>query len=588
LLRARHAGAVATTRRASFSLAALSLLLTVAGSPELAAQTPGKGSIVPELTEQQFEAKANEAKRGKRLDLRLPAMSRPRPAASTKALFVLKAVELAGVTTFSRDEMAESYRALLGRPVSELDLLHIVERITERYRQSGFVLSRAILSPQDVDNGRLRITVLEGRIDDIVLKGDGAERFSVRRLLQPMLAQRPLRLETLERRLLLVSDTPGVRISDVSIDEIGEATGSFRLVVHVQTWRVWAGLDLDNRGTPAIGPLQAFIATAFNSQAFGGETLAVNLSTNPDEGRELRFGSLLLDAPLGSDGARFGLSASYSDIWPGDERRATHGHIQTESYVMSGSIASLRAQDASLWLSAIAAIRNEEESSSLGTVYQDRIRAIGFRAAYQLHDAFQGSNYMVLNIRRGLDILGASEKGSALLSRADGSGEFSKAHISLTRLQKLSEQWALVLSGAAQVSSTGLLASEEFYLGGAQFGRAFRTGDVGGDAGLAAFAEVRFEQRLENPFIRSYQLYGFVDTGTVWDRSTGGDRISLSSFGGGLRLSLHDSLVASLEIAAPMGDYSASSSDGGPTVFFTLSRSFKSCPDQPILFCPAN
>jgi hemolysin activation/secretion protein len=111
---------------------------------------------------------------------------------------------------------------------------------------------------------------------------------------------------------------------------------------------------------------------------------------------------------------------------------------------------------------------------------------------------------------------------------------------------------------------------------------------VSGDGGAAAFAEVRFDQRLEGQLVKSFQLYGFADTGTVWGRSFGGSRISLLSFGGGLRLSLVDSFVASFELAMPMGDYSASSSDGGATLFFTLSRSFKSCSDGSVFLCPAN
>ncbi len=138
-----------------------------------AAEPGAKASIVPELTERQFEAKAVEAKRVKRLDLRLPAVRNTRPAASAKPLFVLEMVQVAGATVFSKEAIATSYRPLLRKTVSELDLLNIVESITERYHASGYTLSRAILSPQDIDNGRLRITVLEGRIDDIVIKGNG-------------------------------------------------------------------------------------------------------------------------------------------------------------------------------------------------------------------------------------------------------------------------------------------------------------------------------------------------------------------------------------------------------------------------------
>ena len=320
----------------------------------------------------------------------------------------------------------------------------------------------------------------------------------------------------------------------------------------------------------------------------GGETLMVNLSTIPDASRELRFGGISFDVPLGTQGARLGLAASYSDIWPDDERRAWHGRIQTESYTLSGTIVPLRARESSLWLTAFAAIRNAEETSLVGTVYQDRIRAVGLNAAYQMRDAFEGSSYVSLNVRQGLDILGASEIGGALLSRANGSSEFSKAYVTLTRQQRLSENWSVVVSGAAQAASTALLASEEFYLGGPLFGRAFRGGDVSGDAGVASFAEVRFDQSWEGAFVKGYQVYAFVDTGAVWDRDIGDDHVSLSSFGGGLRVLLQDGLRAGFEVAVPLGDYAPSSNDGGPTVFLTLSRSFKSCSDEFFLFCPSN
>ena len=137
-----------------------------------------------------------------------------------------------------------------------------------------------------------------------------------------------------------------------------------------------------------------------------------------------------------------------------------------------------------------------------------------------MRDAFEGSSYVSLNVRQGLDILGASETGGALLSRANGSSEFSKAYVTLTRQQRLSENWSVVVSGAAQAASTALLASEEFYLGGPLFGRAFRGGDVSGDAGVASFAEARFDQSWEGVFVKGYQVYAFVDTGAVWDRAS--------------------------------------------------------------------
>ncbi len=52
------------------------------------------------------------------------------------------------------------------------------------YRDAGYHLSRAIVPAQDLKNGRVRIQVIEGKIADIVLKGNGAEQFGIRPLLR--------------------------------------------------------------------------------------------------------------------------------------------------------------------------------------------------------------------------------------------------------------------------------------------------------------------------------------------------------------------------------------------------------------------
>ncbi len=558
----------------------ISLLIPAAAFAE-----PANRGIAPRA-ERQFEAKANEAKR-RPAQFKLPILDTLQPAGGKEPLFVLQSVTVTGATVFASDTFIQDYRAFLGTRVSEQDLAAVVQSITERYRQNGYTLSRAVLLPQDIRKGHVRITVLEGGVDDIVLKGDQAGRFGAQRQLEPIRAHRPIKLATLERHLLAVSDTPGVRIVDVNIEEIEPTTGRFRLLVQLETWHVWTAFDLDNYGSSDIGPLQTFIGTAFNSVAVGGDTVAINLATVPDSPRELRFGSLGLDAPVGSAGARIAAVASYSDISPDDERRAVDGRIRTDHYGISGTFAPLRTREASLWLTGLVGLRNAEETSSVEKVYQDRIRYAGLVGAYQRIDG-DVSSYLAVGLRQGLDILDASDEGDLLLSRANASSEFAKAYVTFTRLQRFSDRLSLLFAGAAQVASGPLFSSEAFYLGGPLFGRAFRGDDISGDEGLSGLAELRYDQSLEGNLIKSYQLYVFLDGGAVWDHATGyGDRASLSSFGVGLRLALTDDLRAGVEVAMPIGDYSPSSSDGGPRVFFTISRSFKACTDR-LSFCSPN
>ena len=70
-----------------------------------------------------------------------------------------------------------------------------------------------------------------------------------------------------------------------------------------------------------------------------------------------------------------------------------------------------------------------------------------------------------------------------------------------------------------------------------------RNKGVGSD-GILAVA-----QNPNADFFKSYQLYSFIDRGTVWNRSGNDDRLSLSSAGGGVRLYFAGALQADLAIA---------------------------------------
>ena len=64
----------------------------------------------------------------------------------------------------------------------------------------------------------MKIKLIEGRIAELVVKGDDDDAFGVRRMLDPVLTEAPSRLATLERQLLLVNDLPGVRVADSALE----------------------------------------------------------------------------------------------------------------------------------------------------------------------------------------------------------------------------------------------------------------------------------------------------------------------------------------------------------------------------------
>ena len=502
------------TVRFGFELLLL-LMLSVIVSPAPATAQASQPGFDPRQTEKRFDAPQSERSPADRSALRMPRLARQEGRADSKPLFDLRQVLLTGARAIPNDQLIRAYQPYLGKKVSQADLVTIAEAVSDLYRAAGFHLSRAIVPPQDIKDGRIRLQVIEGGITEVALKGEGAEQFGVRPLLDAVMAEQPSRLATLERQLLLINGRPGVRIADTALEEIGVATGRFRLVVDVRTWHVYTAFGVDNLGSSAVGPWQTYATGAFNSYLLPGDTLAINLSTIPTDRRQLAFGRLSYDVPLGTDGARIGASALYSEVRPGDIRRLFNDNTRTESFEIHGSVVPLLSQNAALTLISAANFSNVSERDVFGPLYQDHIRTVSLTSNYWLQDNFGGNNYFTLTWRQGLDIFGASHRDDDFLSRDGASANFSVMDFWFTRYQTLSEAWSVKLSAAGQIASGPLFTSQQFYLGGAAFGRGYGSAEISGDNGIAGSLELRFDQKLSFQYLTGYQLYGFADAGAA-------------------------------------------------------------------------
>ncbi|WP_244608014.1 ShlB/FhaC/HecB family hemolysin secretion/activation protein [Bradyrhizobium vignae] len=487
----------------------------------------------------------------------------------------------AGSLRISPDRIAAVYQPYLAKKVSQADLAAIAGTISDLYREAGFHLSRAIVPPQDIADGHVRIQVIEGAIVQAELKGDGAEQFGVRPMLGPVLAEQPSRLATLERQLFLISGKPGVRITDTALEEIGGTTGRFRLTVYLKPWHVFSSFGLDNLGSSSVGPWQTYATGAFNSYLAPGDALAVNLSTIANDPRELGFVRLSYDALVGVDGVRLGASVLYSAVRPGDARRLDSDITTTEAFEVRASAVPFMSQSSGLTLTVAGTFSNVSEHDIYGPWYNDHIRTVSLTADYRLQDRFGGTNLATLTYRHGLDIFGASHFDDDLLSRDGASSNFSVLNFWFTRYQTLNDAWSLKLSAASQTASRPLVTSQQFYLGGAAFGRGYGAAEISGDNGLAGSAELRFDQKLNFRYWAGYQLYVFGDAGAVWnDGYRLSDGLSLTSAGAGVRFFLPYDLQADLGVAVPLSYRAPDNERRSPRFLFTLSSAFRLCPDR--------
>lgn len=547
-------------------------------APTSAQQAPSTG-FDPRQTEKRFDIWQSEQGQPQRTANLRRVTGAPGPA-SPKPLFNLRTVHVTGATAVPAGDIATIYEPYLGKMVSQADLVAIAAGISDLYRARGYHLSRAIVPPQDIDGGRVRIQVVEGRIVEVAVAGDRADHFGIPQLLAPLREQQPAQLGTLERQLLLINERPGVRVVDTAVDEIGPASGRFRLSVKVQTWSVFTSFGFDNLGSRAVGPWQGFATAAYNSMLAPGDSLAVNFSTVPDTPRELSFGRLSYDVPVGTDGLRFGATALHSEVQPGDYRREFNDRTVTNSVELRTSIIPIQRQAESLSLTLATGFSNVSEADNFGKIYDDHIRTVGLTADYRLRDTFGGTNYLTLAYRKGLDIFGASQTDD-FVSRAGAAPTFAMLGGWFTRYQPLTDAWSVKFSAAGQAASGPLYTSQQFYLGGAAFGRGYGSAEISGDNGVAGSAELRFDQSLSAGPLRGYQVYGFVESGAVWNSGYGINQgLSLTSAGGGVRFFLADNLTAGVGFAYPLTYRPPENPDRHPRLLFSLSNSFRLCPER--------
>ena len=325
--------------------ASVLLVSFFAGVTQALAQQANQPGFDPRQPEKYFENQT-ERETLHRPPVGLPTVSQPSTDGNAKLQlvkpqFVLRGVDVRGANAVSRDRVAAVYQPYLSKKVSQADLAAIAGAISDLYRADGFHLSRAIVPPQDIADGRVRIQVIEGAIVEAELKGDGAEQFGVRPMLGPVLAEQTSRLATLERQLFLINGRPGVRIADTALEEIGGASGHFRLIISLKTWHVFSSFGLDNLGSSSVGPWQTYATGAFNSYLAPGDTLAVNLSTVANDPRQLGFARLSYDTPVGVDGVRVGGSVLYSAVRPGDVRPLRRDHTTTEAFELRARLVPL-------------------------------------------------------------------------------------------------------------------------------------------------------------------------------------------------------------------------------------------------------
>ena len=550
------------------SLIAAALLAT--GQTAYAQQPPAAGQL------QQIPPAAVPLRSAP--DIRI---ERPDPAVDAVAegsSIRVEALRVTGATLFTEAELVAAADFIPGRDLTLPELRNAAARITRFYNDHGYVLAQAYLPAQAVVGGTVSIAVVEGRYGAIELRNQSGVSDAVAGgVLSGLTPGDPVAIAPLERRLLLLSDIPGVAVH--STLSPGAEVGSSDLTIDLtRAPRIFGSLEADNAGNRYTGAYRFGGSVNFANLTGLGDLISLRLLASTEG---LAYGRAAWQAPFGD--ATVGVAWTHMQYDLGREFEVLDAGGTADIFSVFASYPLIRSRNANLH--ALASFDAKFLSDEIGLVSQvsdKEIRALTVGLRGDSRDGFGGGGWNTgsLSWTSGdLDIESPLERAADATS-ARTQGGFNKLQYAVSRLQTVSGPLSVYGSLRGQMATDNLDSSEKMELGGAYAVRAYPEGEAYGDQGYVATVEARLAlDQWTRSLPGRFQLIGFVDTGEVdfahdpW--FPGPNHARRSGVGAGVVWAGPDDLVVRVTYARRLGDQPATSGpDDSGRAWFQVVKLF--------------
>ena len=489
---------------------------------------------------------------------------------SSESTFVLKEIEVTGNTVLVA-EIAELVAAYKGKSVDFAGLNQIRELISALYEDSGYPSSGAYIPPQKVEDGLVRILVIEGEIDEVQIVGlDRLGEGYVKSRLGSLSA--PLKASLLLDRLYLLRQDPLIESVSATM-AAGIEPGKSVLRVEVEEAKSWSlNLGGDSYKSPSVGSFARYAKFSHLNLLGFGDRFGLSY-TNTSGSNAFSADYSVPYSASGRVSAAYGLSDN--DVI---EDAFTALDIESKSNYWQFGLDHLVIRSATRQLGlGMEFTRQHSETSLLDSPFA---LSLG---------ADEEGNTNVSAIRLGTDFVQRGEDYAlygksqfsfgidafdATISEDDDlpDGRFFAWRGQGQYVKNIDDDFPVLLRGDLQLSGGELVSLEQFRLGGAGSVRGYRTDLLLGDSGFFAGVETRIPVANWDKYDALFQIAPFVDFGTVWNSGEVESITStVASVGVGLKVkAFSDRLNGRLDWGIPLKDVAA---DSQP-ISFSLDYAF--------------
>lgn len=439
--------------------------------------------------------------------VRLEGASLTSPAPHSNVHFKVHGIRIEGNTLFTTPELHALVAYLIGGEHSTDEMALAAARISTWYRSRGYLVARAYLPAQSIQDGILTLRVLEGWHGKQHLRNQShLSDAQVRAYLSRIKTGEIVHAAPIDRALLLLADTAGVG-GTRAILQPGASVGTSDLLIELDPARRYAAnVELSNHGNRYTGEYYLRAGLDLNSPLHIGDQFSIRVLTSDQNMTHTR---LAYQLPIGQQGLKIGAAYANTRYQLGKEFANLQAHGTADNRSVYLSYPFVRSTLSNLFGTFTWENKQLYAQTNLSTTNnQVQLFNLGLTAKHQ--DTRWGGGIS------GLDTAWVSGKltldpglltADAAGARTDGT--FQRFSYNLYRLQRVSNKKSLFFNLMGQLSNKNLYSSEEFSLGGANGVRAYPQGEGSGDQGWMSNIEIRHR------FQDNLQGMVFYDVGAV-------------------------------------------------------------------------
>lgn len=411
------------------------------------------------------------------------------PEGQEETIFI-GSISFCGQTIFTEQELQCIVADYYGCDLTMGKIEELCAKIQAAYVERGYFLAHAFAPEQDIENDKLLIEIMEGRIGKVMTVGNCfySDRFIARYFAQ--LKNCPVNYDELITALLLLNENAD--LDAALVFKKGDCPGTTDIILEVDdALPLHASIDVNNFGVRPVGMERIGSRLEYGNLLWYGDYLSV-AEVIGSNFKQLNFTDVIYSVPLNSRGTYLQFSYIYNIF---EVREPEELHLKGKAHIASIELSQAIARARNLSVDGYVSFDYEQfKNYALGRrVSLDNLRVLSFGLSADFLDCCRGRNIGTISIDLGLPrFLGGSKSIDKECARKGSGNGFFTFDLSYTRIQYLEPRCFLLFNFSGQISPSRLPLAEQIYIGGFDTVRGYSTAAALGDSGYYTNLEVRF------------------------------------------------------------------------------------------------